>query len=207
VAVKLINDIVAEEMRAPLYSLSAGELGESASSIEDTLTVVLELVTKWNAVLLLDEADVFLEQRDFSNLARNKIVSSKLSSRQIDYDPLTRIVFLRMLEYYKGILFLTTNRVSTFDQAFESRIHLRLHYPDLNIAARKVIWTNLLRKSQPPAQLSIEEITELAGHDVNGRQIKNIVKTSQLLAASKRASLAIGHVRSVLRITKNALDL
>ncbi|KAN0108801.1 P-loop containing nucleoside triphosphate hydrolase protein [Hyaloscypha variabilis] len=187
----LTAEAVAEEMRAPLYSLSAGELGESASSIEDTLTVVLELVTKWNAVLLLDEADVFLEQRDFSNLARNKIVS----------------IFLRMLEYYKGILFLTTNRVSTFDQAFESRIHLRLHYPDLNIAARKVIWTNLLRKSQPPAQLSIEEITELAGHDVNGRQIKNIVKTSQLLAASKRESLAIGHVRSVLRITKNALDL
>jgi ATPase family associated with various cellular activities (AAA) len=207
VTAKLINDIVAEEMRAPLYSLSAGELGESARSIEDALTVVLELVTKWNAVLLLDEADVFLEQRDFSNLARNKIVSSKLSSRQIHYYQLTRIVFLRMLEYYKGILFLTTNRVSTFDQAFESRIHLRLHYPDLNVAARKVIWTTLLRKSQPPAQFSIEEITELAEHDVNGRQIKNIVKISQLLAASKRESLAIGHVRSVLRITKNALDL
>jgi hypothetical protein len=46
VTAKLINDIVAEEMRAPLYSLSAGELGESARSIEDALTVVLELVTK-----------------------------------------------------------------------------------------------------------------------------------------------------------------
>jgi hypothetical protein len=68
-------------MRAPLYSLSAGELGDSASSIEHGLTSVLELVTKWNAILLLDEADVFLEQRDFSNLARNKIVSSKFGSK------------------------------------------------------------------------------------------------------------------------------
>jgi hypothetical protein len=76
-----LNDIVAEEMRAPLYSLSAGELGESAGSIERALTSVLELVTKWNAVLLLDEADVFLEQRDFSNLERNKIVSSKFVSK------------------------------------------------------------------------------------------------------------------------------
>jgi hypothetical protein len=50
-----------------------------------------------------------------------------------------------MLEYYKGVLFLTTNRVSTFDQAFESRIHLKLHYPDLNIQARKAI---VSRKSQ-----------------------------------------------------------
>ena len=68
-------------MRAPLYSLSAGELGDSTGSIEHALTSVLELVTKWNAVLLLDEADVFLEQRDFSNLERNKIVSSKLVSK------------------------------------------------------------------------------------------------------------------------------
>lgn len=68
-------------MRAPLYSLSAGELGDSAGSIERALTSVLELVTKWNAVLLLDEADVFLEQRDFSNLERNKIVSSKFVSK------------------------------------------------------------------------------------------------------------------------------
>lgn len=205
-SVKLINDTVAEEMRAPLYSLSAGELGKSAGSIENALTNVLELVTKWNAVLLLDEADVFLEQRDFSNLARNKIVSSKFSSRQIHRDQLIRIVFLRTLEYYKGVLFLTTNRVSTLDQAFESRIHLKLHYPDLNVAARKVIWTTLLRKSQPPAQLNIEEIAELAEHDVNGREVKNVVKTSQLLAASKGESLAIGHVRSVLRITKDAWD-
>jgi len=58
-------------MRAPLYYLNAGELGDSAGSIEESLTSVLRLVTKWKAVLLLDEADVFLEKRDFSNLARN----------------------------------------------------------------------------------------------------------------------------------------
>ena len=68
-------------MRAPLYSLSAGELGYCAGSIEHALTNVLELVTKWNAVLLLDEADVFLEQRDSGNLERNRIVSSKLVSK------------------------------------------------------------------------------------------------------------------------------
>jgi hypothetical protein len=54
---------VAEEMRAPLYSLSAGELRDTAGSIEPQLTSVLELVTKWNAVLLLGEADLFLEKQ------------------------------------------------------------------------------------------------------------------------------------------------
>jgi hypothetical protein len=108
-----------------------------------------------------------------------------------------------MLEYYKGVLFLTTNRVSTFDQAFESRIHLKLHYPDLNIQARKAIWTTLLQKSQPPANFSIERIAELAEYDINGRQIKNTVKTSQLFAASKNELLSASHIHSVLRITEN----
>ena len=108
-----------------------------------------------------------------------------------------------MLEYYKGVLFLTTNRVSTFDQAFESRIHLKLQYPDLDVTARKAIWATLLQKSQPPANFSIEEIAELTKHDLNGRQIKNVVKTSQLLAASKNELLAVSHVRSVLRIIQD----
>jgi AAA+ superfamily predicted ATPase len=116
---------------------------------------------------------------------------------------LTEIVFLRKLEYYKGVLFLTTNRVSTFDQAFESRIHLKLHYPDLNVEARKAIWTTLLQKSQPPANFNVEKIAELAKYDINGRQIKNTVKTSQLFAASKSELLSANHIHSVLRITEN----
>ena len=52
------------------------------------------MVARWEAVLLLDEADVFLEARSTHDLERNKLVS----------------IFLRVLEYYEGILFLTTNR-------------------------------------------------------------------------------------------------
>jgi SpoVK/Ycf46/Vps4 family AAA+-type ATPase len=70
---------VAEEMRTPLYSLSAGELGSHATNIEQKLRTILELATKWNAVLLLDEADVFLEKRDLKDLERNRLVASMLS--------------------------------------------------------------------------------------------------------------------------------
>lgn len=40
--------------------------------------------------------------------------------------------FLRVLEYYAGILFLTTNRIGDFDEAFTSRIHISLYYPELS---------------------------------------------------------------------------
>ena len=69
---------VAEEMRKPLYSMGAGDLGDSASQVEERLHKVLELTTKWGAILLIDECDVFLEQRTTSDLERNKLVSGKL---------------------------------------------------------------------------------------------------------------------------------
>lgn len=70
---------VAESMRAPLYMMSAGDLGLDSSDVETKLSTVLEMCTKWNAILLLDEADVFLEQRSAHDLERNKLVSSKSS--------------------------------------------------------------------------------------------------------------------------------
>ena len=42
-----------------------------------------------------------------------------------------RLVFLRILEYYEGILILTSNRVGTFDEAFKSRTQVATHYSDL----------------------------------------------------------------------------
>lgn len=77
---------------------------------------VLELCAGWNAIALLDEADVFLEQRTNSDILRNAMVC----------------VMLRLLEYHPGILFLTTNRVRTFDPAFESRVTVALKYDSLS---------------------------------------------------------------------------
>lgn len=64
-------------MRKPLYSMSAGELGHNANEVEKQLHKVLELSTKWGAILLIDECDVFLEQRTTSDLERNKLVSGE----------------------------------------------------------------------------------------------------------------------------------
>jgi hypothetical protein len=55
-------------------------------------------------------------------------------------------VFLRLIEYYQGILFLTTNRLQDFDDAFQSRIHLTVRYDALESIRRAKIWGNFLRK-------------------------------------------------------------
>lgn len=113
-------EAVAMENRKPLFVITCGDLGLTPHEVEASLKNVFRLAHLWDCVLLLDEADVFLSQRSKSDMKRNALVS----------------VFLRVLEYYNGLLFLTTNRVGAVDEAFKSRIHLSLYYvcPYLQVA-------------------------------------------------------------------------
>jgi AAA+ superfamily predicted ATPase len=106
-----------------------------------------------------------------------------------------------MLEYYKGVLFLTTNRVETFDSAFKSRIDVTINYPALGKVGRKQVWQNLLQQGKG-AGIDEKGLVELADTQLNGREIKNAIKTAKLLAAHEKKSLDIGHIRTVLEVTQ-----
>ncbi len=60
----LTAEAVAEVTKRPLYAVSAGELGTDPEKVDKQLTLVLDLAHRWSAILLLDEADVFLQERD-----------------------------------------------------------------------------------------------------------------------------------------------
>ncbi|KAF6814687.1 AAA family [Colletotrichum sojae] len=109
-------EAVAQANNKPLFTITCGDLGLTPDTGEMKLNEVFQLAHLWDCVLLLDEADIFLAKRDTFNLKRNALVS----------------VFLRVLEYYSGILFLTTNRVGIIDEAFKSRIHISLYYEPLS---------------------------------------------------------------------------
>lgn len=181
----LTAESVAEHMKVPLYMMGASDLGTHSGEVEESLTTILEMVSKWNAVLLLDECDVFLEARSADDLDRNKLVS----------------IFLRTLEYYEGILFLTTNRVDNMDAAFQSRIHITMEYPPLSTASRRHVWANFLERGVEH-ELAEKDLDVLAEIELNGRQIKNVLKTSQLLACRKKTPLRFEHLRTVLNIER-----
>ncbi|KAJ4352210.1 uncharacterized protein N0V89_007557 [Didymosphaeria variabile] len=183
----LTAESVAEEMKVPLYMMSAGDLGLDPRRIETKLHDILEMCTRWHSVLLLDEADVFLEERSLHELERNKLVS----------------IFLRVLEYFEGTMFLTTNRVNTFDPAFASRIHISLNYKELSIASRRTVWKNFLENSPQEHVITTEELDELARLDMNGRQIKNILKIARLLATRQNAKLDREHIMTTLEVTQH----
>ena len=140
--------------------ISAGELGTSVEKLEAQLPLIFQRADKWNAVLLLDEADVFLEQRSLHDVHRNALVS----------------VFLRELEYYQGVMFLTTNRVKQIDDAIASRIHLPLKYESLGLAARRGIWESFLKKAitrKGGACYNHKDLDFLETKNLNGRQVSS----------------------------------
>ncbi|KAF1949673.1 hypothetical protein CC80DRAFT_253510 [Byssothecium circinans] len=188
----LTGESIAEYLRCPLYAVSSGELGTSASQLERDLNRIMDITHSWGAILLLDEADVFLEARQPHDIHRNALVS----------------VFLRLTEYYQGILFLTTNRVSTFDEAFQSRIHMGIRYENLTMKARKKIWQHHVGKVVAMCESGLvdhkaeafkeEQYEELSKKVMNGRQIKNAVKTSQAIAVAEKGVFSMDYVKRVM---------
>ncbi|KAK8044489.1 P-loop containing nucleoside triphosphate hydrolase protein [Apiospora rasikravindrae] len=178
----LTAECVAECVQRPLYNVSSGDLGTDSTALDAKLTHIMDLASAWNAVLLVDEADVFLSRRTLHDLPRNALVA----------------VFLRRLEYYTGILFLTTNRVASFDDAFKSRIHVPLRFGALAEDSRRAVWAQFCERVG--VRLGEGDMDWLAGLELNGRQIKNIVKTANSLASFKNQKLAISHLEQVAKI-------
>lgn len=100
-------------------------------------------------------------------------------------------------------MFLTTNRVQTFDPAFQSRIHISLDYQELSIESRKMVWKNFLESSSQEHTISKQQLSDLARMNMNGRQIKNILKIARLLASRKEEKLSRDHIITTLEVTQH----
>ncbi|KAI0163163.1 P-loop containing nucleoside triphosphate hydrolase protein, partial [Pestalotiopsis sp. NC0098] len=184
-------EAVAIEYQKPLFAITSEDLGTSSSSIERSFRMIFRYAHLWDCILLLDEADIFFTQRQRGyNTERNALVG----------------VFLRVLEYYSGILFLTTNRVGAIDEAFSSRMHLSLWYKHLSLEYTiKILQNNLSRlpkydknKGTTDGVLNVRqaEIEKFIREEYvryskfskkergpwNGRQIRNAVQIASSLA-------------------------
>jgi hypothetical protein len=155
----LTAEVYAEVTGRPLYRVHSGQLGLSVAAMESALKEALTRAQRWGAVMLIDEADVYIRQRS-DDIAANAVVG----------------VFLRVLEYFDGLLFLTTNRIDDIDEAIVSRCIalIRYHAPDQ--AARERIWGVMAQQFALP--LSPELITTLARTypQASGRDIKGLAK-------------------------------
>ncbi|KAL9118613.1 MAG: hypothetical protein Q9187_004841 [Circinaria calcarea] len=186
----LTAECVAESEERPMYIVTCGNLGTNPTDLENNLRETFEYAVNWKAVLLLDEADVFLQERDIHDLKRNALVS----------------VFLRELEYFDGIMFLTTNRPGALDEAFQSRIHITLRLPDLDPDSRLKIWAIFVQEleiSHGDKESLMRNIQKEVGNEnLNGRQIRNCIRAALAMAAQDNVQISGRHIKDIVEIGK-----
>lgn len=185
----LTAECIAEKQQRPLYSVSCGDLGTEPFELEKRLKQIFSYAVAWKAILLMDEADIFLQERDVHNVSRNALVS----------------IFLRELEYFDGILFLTTNRPGDIDEAFQSRIHVSIGLKALDTVERRKVWAIFIREmdrlSDKDKAALMTHVTENFDNDrLNGRQIRNAMRTAIALANVKKEKLNSSHLDRVIGI-------
>lgn len=172
----LTAEVYAEIIGRPLYRVHSGQLGLNVAAMETALKEVLTRAQRWGAVMLIDEADVYIRRRN-DDMTMNAVVG----------------VFLRVLEYFNGLLFLTTNRVDDIDEAIVSRCIALIKFNPPDAAARKKIWQVMVEQFglSLPEDL-IEQLVRLFPL-ATGRDIKGLTKLAAKYCSHKATepSLAV----------------
>ncbi|KAL1619115.1 hypothetical protein SLS56_010249 [Neofusicoccum ribis] len=197
-----MSECVAAHTERPLLSLTCTDIGVDPGKVEKNLEKWFKIASSWRTIMLIDEADIYMERRQVQDLARNNLVAG----------------FLRALEYYQGILFLTTNRVGTFDEAFISRIHIMVHYRPFTNEDRVNVWENFFGKleDEQGEEMKILESTrdyvksdEVQELEWNGREIRNAFQIAVALAQTEENRNKKGliqvkreHIRSTVLMSK-----
>lgn len=155
----LTAEVYSEVIERPLYRVHAGQLGVTMADIEASLEDILRRAERWGAILLLDEADVYIRKRD-NDINHNAVAAA----------------FLRTLEYFHGLMFLTTNRGDDIDDAIASRMIAMFKYERPNEHDAAAIWKILA--TQFGFKLTAATIKELvaAFPKATGRDIKMLLK-------------------------------
>ncbi len=155
----LTAEVYSEVVGRPLYRVHSGQLGVESDKVEKSLEGVLKRAQRWGAILLIDEADVYIRRRG-NDIDHNAVVAS----------------FLRTLEYFHGLLFLTTNRVDDVDDAIVSRCIATIRYNVPVPEDAKRIWRVLADQFQFPISNELIDQLIVRFDGISGRDIKELLK-------------------------------
>lgn len=164
----LTAEVYAETIQRPLYTVQCSQLGTEPVALEKALNIVLQRTNRWNAICLLDEADVYIATRE-NNLIQNSIVG----------------VFLRVLERHDGTLFMTTNRGDMVDDAIASRCIARIEYTIPTMAEQAKLWSIISTTAGCPLTDEMIATIMLKHQKLTGRDIKNLIKLSMAVSQAR----------------------
>ena len=186
----LTAEVYSEVMQRPLYKVQSSQLGIGAEEVEKQLKEVLQRSERWGAILLIDESDVYIHERG-NDINQNAIVG----------------VFLRVLEYYRGVLFMTTNRGTLVDDAIISRLTARFIYKNPDFHAQIRLWGVLAEQNGIKlAEAEIKPIVEKYPK-LSGRDIKNLLKLAYVVSLKHKKPIDIRLINSIAQFRQTATEL
>ncbi len=165
-------EVFAEFKKRPLYTVQCSQLGIDAESVEKHLSVAMQRANRWDAIMLLDEADVYIRKRG-EDLNQNAIVGA----------------FLRVLEYASCVLFMTTNLEDQVDDAITSRCIAKLHYTAPTMEDQARIWRILADLNE--LSMTDKEIGKVVKDHptLTGRDVKNLLKLASFAASKENKAI------------------
>jgi AAA+ superfamily predicted ATPase len=190
----LTAEVFAEASGKPLYNIQASQLGTNPDEIESLLRNYIRRASRWDAIMLIDEADVYIHVRG-NDLQQNAIVG----------------VLLRVLEYHTATMFLTTNRPDLVDDAIASRCVARIDYNPPSLDEQKKIWKILAEQAKVKIDhAEIDEFVE-SNNDFSGRDIKNILKLAHLQSLATEKPITTESIKYISQFNsttvKNSLEV
>ncbi|CZR62655.1 uncharacterized protein PAC_12552 [Phialocephala subalpina] len=155
-----------------------------------------QLAYSWGVILLLDEADVFLQARTQYEIKQNALVS----------------VLLTEVEYFQGVLIMTTNRIMTIDIAVQSRLNYAIRFEYLSAdALRNIFGTFQAMLDDSNCDTDEREnirswvadnVEEMRDKGTNGRDVRNLFMGTQWLAEKDGGRIRLSHLKSVYQATQ-----
>lgn len=184
----LTAEVYAESTGRALYTVQCSQLGTDPEDLESNLLKTLARGRRWGAIMLLDEADVYVTSRG-TDLQLNAIVG----------------VFLRVLEYHSGVLFLTTNRGDLVDDAILSRCTARIPFEAPPADQQHLIWEILTDSNGLHVRPSIIKEIVRRHPKLSGRDIKNLLKLAMMAARDRKCEITADLIDEI-KIFKPTID-
>lgn len=186
----LMCEVMSEVCQKPLYKVQAAQLGLSPEELERNLNRILMQAQRWNAILMIDEANAYIHSRGH-DIKQNAIVG----------------VFLRLLDYYKGILVLTTNMTNKsedaaldfdIDAAIINRCTAIIKFKLPDDALARELWK--VQASMRGMELEKDLVNHLSKkYRVAGRTIRNLLKMAANWAEHRGEELNEEHFKKAAK--------
>lgn len=178
----LTAEVFAETIERPLYVVASSQLGTNPGELEKELKEVLNRADRLGAIMLLDECDVYIHERGES-MVQNAVVG----------------VFLRVLEYFQGVLFLTTNRATVVDDAIVSRCTAQVKFEIPTTEGQRKIWDILSGLSKIKIVAKDVEKFVKAHPKLSGRDVKGLLKLANMISVKRGKAVDFEMLEYVMR--------